>query len=247
MNENNDNVDGGTNGHGAEGGKDGDGDSFDLGVIIAQAQQVITRPSDFYRGMARSGGYSTPVIFLLVMALALGVILAALSFVGIGRFGAMAVGLGSIIAIPIGALIASFVGSAIMFVVWRLMGSGESYQTAYRCVAYASAIYPIVGVANLIPYVGSIIGVVWGMFLMVAASVEVHGRKRETAYLVFGILGLILVLGNVNNERRAREMGERLEEFGESFENLEDMTPAEAGQALGEFLRGLEEELSEEE
>ena len=43
------------------------GGGFNFGTVIAQAQQVITDPSGFYRAMPRTGGYSEPLIFALVM------------------------------------------------------------------------------------------------------------------------------------------------------------------------------------
>ena len=123
------------------------------------------------------------------MALALAIVMTILLFLGLGRIGAMATGVGSLIFLPIAALIGSFIAAAILYVVWKLMGSEEPYETSYRCVAYAAAIYPIAGIVGAVPYLGSIIGMAWAMYLMGVASVEVYGRKQQNAYAVFGILG----------------------------------------------------------
>ena len=219
---------------------------FDLGVLIEEAKQVIMNPVAFYRGMAKSGGFQRPLIFVVVMAFALAILITALSFVGFGQFGAAAVGIGSLIIFPIGAVVGSFVGAAIAFVIWKLMGSEESYETAYRCVAYAGAIFPITGVIGMVPYVGSIVGIVWGMYLMVVASVEVHGRRQQSAYAVFGILGAILVLTNISGERQGRQMRVQMDGLGESLEGIEDMSPEEVGQAFGDFMRGLEQSVEEQ-
>jgi hypothetical protein len=232
-------------GAGAEGptGKD---KQFDLGAVISTVQRVLTQPEAFYREMPTSGGYTEPLIFVVVMAVVLGLFLTVFSFFGLGSFGAVAVGLGSVIVMPIFAMIGSFVAAAIMFVVWKLMGSSHDYETSYRCVAYASAIYPAVGIVSLIPYLGSVVGIVWGVYLMVVASVEVHKRNRQTAYIVLGVLGAISLLMNISSERQARRMQAQFENLGGTFEGIEDMTPEEAGERLGEFLRGLEEGLEEE-
>ena len=216
------------------------GRDFNLETTIADAKRVITDPVGFYREMPKSGGFEAPVLFVLAAAVALAVIATALSFLGAGQLGGMGVGILSLIVIPIVSVIGSFIIAAIVFVIWKLLGSDENYETAYRCIAYAAAIWPIVGVVNLIPYVGTIVGIVWGMYLMVVASTEVHGRQRDAVYLVFGILGAILLFSNLSAEWAARRLQAR-------FGNIEEMSPEEAGQALGEFLRGVQQELPERE
>jgi hypothetical protein len=234
------------------------GGGFDLNGLFDTAMQVITNPTGFYRGMQKSGGFQQPLVFIVVMAVALALVYTILGFVGLGSMGgmgvgmggAMAVGIGSLITLPIAALIGSFIGAAILYVIWKLMGSDEDYETAYRCAAFAGAILPITGVAGIVPYLGSIVSVGWGMYLMAIASIEVHGRQQQNAYTVFGILGAILILANINGERQARQMRDQFQglgdTLGEQFEGLEDMSPEERGQVLGEFLRGLEEGLGDQ-
>ena len=214
--------------------------SFNISKVIDDAVKVITQPVDFYRTMPKTGGYAEPLIFVLVMAAATGIILTFFSFFGGGRMGGMAMGWAAVIMLPIMALIGSFVGAAIMFVIWKLMGSPEPYETAYRCVAYATAIYPVTAVISLIPYLGTAIAVVWGTYLMVIASTEVHMRARNTALIVFGILGFLMLMFNVSGEMAARRFESQLEHMGTSMQNLEDMSPEEAGKAVGEFLKGME-------
>ena len=234
------------------------GGGLDLGSLSDTAIQVIANPAGFYRGMARSGGFQQPVIFIAVMAVALAIVYTVLAFVGLGSVGGMGLGMGagvtmgigSLIILPIAALIGSFIGAAILFVIWKLMGSDEDYETAYRCAAFGAAILPINGIISIVPYLGAIVGVGWGMYLMAIASIEVHGRQQQNAYAVFGILGAILIMANVNGERQARQMQQQFgglgETLGEQFEDFEDMTPEERGKALGEFLRGLEDGINEQ-
>ena len=74
---------------------------------------------------------------------------------------------------PFFAVIGSFIGAAVMFVIWKLMGSEQNFEAAYRCVAHATAIYPVMAVVGLIPYIGTVIGVVWGFYLMYCDSTQV--------------------------------------------------------------------------
>lgn len=220
--------------------------NFDLSRVIDDAKKVITQPVDFYRGMPKTGGYAEPLIFVLVMALATGIVLTFFSFFGGGRMGGMSMGWAAVIMLPIMALLGSFIGAAIMFVIWKLMGSEQSYETAFRCVAYATAIYPITAVISLVPYLGTIIAVVWVTYLMVIASTEVHNRARNTALIVFGILGLLMLMFNISGEMAARRFESQLEHMGQSMQNLEDMSPEEAGKAMGEFLKGMEKGMQKE-
>lgn len=223
--------------------------AFNLTTVIDDAKKVITNPIGFYRDMPTQGGYANPLIFVVVMAAISGVIISVTSLVGLGN--AMAVGgaaIASIIIFPIFAVIGSFIGAAIVFVIWKLMGSEKNYEVAYRCIAYSMAIAPVAAVISIIPYLGTIVRTLWGMFLLFTASVEVHKLNASTAKIVFGVLAALGVLLGVGSEKAARTMQNYVDTYSETqlpeafkdLENLENMTPEEAGKAAGEFLKGLE-------
>ena len=219
-----------------------------LATILDSAKRVITDPAGFYRSMPQSGGFAAPVIFVLVMAVVSGIIVALLAMLGggMGTAGA-AMGFMAVVMLPIMALIGSFIGAVIMFVIWKLMGSGRGFETAYRCVAYATAIMPITTLLAFIPYLGTIVKVLWSFFLMYVASVEAHAIEARTAAIVFGVLGVLMLLVNLSAERTAMQMADRMGELGSqmeglggSLEGIDKMSPEEAGKAVGEFMKGLE-------
>ena len=210
--------------------------NFNIDDLIQDAFQIITKPTDFYRRMNHTGGYAEPIIFLVVMAVIAGLILTLFSLFGTTLLGSMAIGLWAVIMFPFFAMIGSFVGSAIIFVIWKLTGSDKSFQTAYRCVAYAGAIYPITVVIGLVPYFGSVIGIAWGMYLMIVASIEVQGFTASKAYAVFGIVGALGIMFNVSNEMAARKAQAQLEQMGLSMEDIQNTGPEKA-----ESPRGIEE------
>lgn len=224
---------------------------FDLGVAIAHAKQVITDPTGFYRNMPRQGGYGEPIVFGLVMAVIAGAVFGILSLIGLT--GAGAAGLSAIIIFPIGMLIGSFIGAAILFVIWKLMGSPHGFETSYRSVAYAYAILPVLSVIMIIPYLGTVIRVIWSVWLMIIASVEVHGRAQNTARLVFGILGALGLVFSLsgeyaqrNLEAKMQDQAARMEQSMKSLQNLGldeqgQVDPEKAGRAVGDFLRGMQE------
>ncbi len=132
---------------------------FSFSTVIEDAMSVILNPSGFYREMQKTGGYVEPLIYVAVMGAIAGIIAAVISIFGGGlRFGAGA-GFAAIIFLPIAAIISSFVSGAIMFVIWKLMGSTQSFHTSWRCVAYSMAVFPLMMLLQWIPYLGSIIGV----------------------------------------------------------------------------------------
>lgn len=220
---------------------------FDLNNVKDTALRVIQQPVEFYRTMPRTGGLTDPIIFLVVMGFVAGLIFTVFGLFGGGRLAGM--GIAALIGFPIFMLIWSFVSAAILYVIWRLMGSAENYETAYRCVAFASAIMPVMAVASILPYIGTILGVLWGTYLMFTASIEVHKIDRQKATFVFAVLAAISILMNLSGEYGARHVNSQMGDFdskmGQMMEGMEDMTPEEAGRAMGEFMRGMEEAASE--
>ena len=218
---------------------------FDINTVISDAKRVLLDPAGFYRSMAKAGGYTEPLIYVVVMGFAAGVLATLTSIFGGGiRFGAGA-GFFAMLLLPIVAVISSFISGTIMFVLWKLMGSSQGYETAWRCVAFSMVMFPAMMILQWIPYLGSIVGVIVVIWLMINASTEVHAVERKKAQLVLGVLGVFMVLGNISSERAARQWEARMEHYGGQLEQLENMTPEEAGEAVGEFLKGIEKATKE--
>ncbi|MFA6091951.1 MAG: YIP1 family protein [Elusimicrobiota bacterium] len=181
---------------------------LDIAAMPRQAVQVLTSPAAFFQGMPKSGGFMEPSVFLLFMAILSTVIHFVRGFLAYG-----AMGLGTVVwtmmLIPVFVIAAAFVGAAVLFVIWKLMGSQETYETAFRCGAYISVLSPIAALLGFVPYLGSAVGMALQMFFVVAASVEVHKIARPKAWLVFGTLGCLLILAGIwseNTAHRAAQM-----------------------------------------
>lgn len=219
-----------------------------LDTIIDTVKKVILTPGDFYRGMPKAGGFVDPLIFAVVLGVVAGLVRAALGLVHLGGVVGIGVALGMIIMTPIMVAIFGFVGAAIMFVIWKLMGSNESYETAYRCGAYACAISPITAVLGIIPFAGGLIGMAWMLFLIVTASVEVHKIPAKKAWLVFGIITAVFALASLGAQASARKaqrgMAEWQREMG--VKTSKDMTPEDAGKAAASFVKAMQEQAMKE-
>jgi len=195
------------------------GFKFDINDIVAKAVAVIKTPGEYFRSMPVSGGYLEPLIFAITLSLAAGIISGILSFFG-APVGFLAYGLAAVIFVPIGATIGLFIGGGILFLIWKLMGSERDYEASVRCVAAMTAVYPITAVLYLVPYLGTVVGLAWGAYLAIEASVAVHGRDRKQAQIVFGILAAIGILMNVSAEHTARNLSDQAEELSKVLEQL---------------------------
>lgn len=219
--------------------------------ILNTAIRVIAKPTGFYRGMEKTGGFSKPLIFAVILGLVSGVITAILSIFSLGSAASFAMGIASIIIYPIMIAIFGFVGAAILYIIWKIMGSPESYETAYRCGAYSMAIVPVTTLLGIIPYLGTIIAIIWGLYLMIVASTKVHKIPQKTAFIVFGVLCGLLVIMSTCSQYAGRKLQNEMEGFGTKMEDfgseMEEMTPEEAGKALGEFMKGLQDATEESE
>jgi len=186
----------------------------DFAAIPTTAIRVLTAPAAFFREMPKTGGFVEPLVFMVAMGLVGGAIQVVVNLLGMHGLAAMGAGIASIVIMPIMVTIFGFVGAAIIYVIWKVMGSQESYETAYRCGAYIAALTPITALLGIIPYAGGAAGVALMTFFLVLASVEVHKLPAQKAWLLFGIIGAVLVVININAQFAARRLASRLEQSG---------------------------------
>jgi hypothetical protein len=193
--------------------------------------------------MPREGGYGKPAIFIVVIAVIVFIEQAFLSLIGLG-YGHFSAGRILLIVVgPVLAVLFSFVGGAILFVIWRLLGSQRHYETAYRCAAYGMGIAPVTTVMAVVPYLGTLAAMAWGLYLIVIMSVEVHSIEAGKAWIVFGIIYAIVALTNLSAQMAARRMERRIERWQERHAGPSgEMSPEEAGRMVGQFLKGLQEQ-----
>ena len=185
------------------------------------AVRVVTAPAEFFKSMPKTGGFVEPLIFAAIMAVIAGIIQALINILGLSyAHVGFAESLGRIIVVPIVVVIFSFIGAAIIFVIWKLMGSQKDYETSYRCWAYLMALAPIVAIISIIPYVGGIINIAIYVYFIVIASTQVHNITSQKAWLVFGIIGAVLVLIGISLEYKARSMAPTAEKYRKTAEEI---------------------------
>ena len=223
---------------------------IDFAAIPQTAIRVVTSPAAFFREMPKSGGFLEPLVFMVVMSVISGVlggVLHALSnILGLHLYTGVAVGFMAIVMMPvlaaIGSAIFGFIAAGILFVIWKLMGSNEDYETAYRCTAYLAAITPITTVLGIIPYVGGAIGLVVMLYYLVTASVETHGIPLRKAWIVFGIIIAVFVVLNVSAQITARRFARNMEQASESWKDASQ----EMQKAAEEMQKRMKEEMEKQ-
>lgn len=234
-------------------------ETIDLNEIKESAIKVLTSPQAFFKEMPKTGGYVKPLIFMIAMGLIGGLIQSLFSIIGLKVATGLAMGVASIVLIPIVVGIFGFVGAAILYVIWKLMGSQEEYETAYRCIAYTSALTPIACALGIVPYIGGAVGVALMIYFTIIASIEVHRIPSQKAWLVFGIIGAVLILltitGEISSRRVARdagklqkqmeqateEMQKQLEGVTKEMEKVTEEAPKDIQKATEEAMKALEE------
>ena len=127
------------------------------------------------------------------------------------------------------------------------MGSQENYETAYRCAAYSSGIIPVTSVLGFIPYLGSVAGLLWGFYLIITASIEVHKIKSSLAWTVWGIIAALFIMLSLSAQYAARKFsGEWMEKAKEAEQAAKKMQETlsnmpQGGQMTEEQQKQMEE------
>jgi hypothetical protein len=173
------------------------------------------------------------------MGVLAGIVRAILGILGIGLDTSFFMALASIIIVPVFVAAFGFIGAGILFLIWNVMRSQQPYEVAFRCLAYTAAITPIAAIFHAIPYIGSIVGLVWTTYLLVNASTEVHHIQPRLAWIVFGVVCMVLALTSISSQLAARSLANRLDTMQQEMRQIDKMNPGETGQAMGEFLKGL--------
>ena len=207
-----------------------EGKGIDFAAIPQTAVKVLTSPAEFFKGMPKTGGFVEPLVFLIAMGVVGGLLQSILSLLRFRVAAGMMMGVGSVILLPILIGIFGFVGAAILYVIWKLIGSQESYETAYRCGAYIGVLTPLSVLLNLLPIVGGVVNILLMTFFLVTASVAVHNLPSRKAWMVFGIIGGIMILFSVSAEFAARRISREAVKFQK-----------EAEEASGQVQRQMEE------
>ncbi|HEX3012649.1 MAG TPA: YIP1 family protein [Methanobacterium sp.] len=174
----------------------------------------MQRPSDFYREMPKTGGYSDPLTFaaisFIIYALLTALLTALLGrgmymdgmyggmyngmynsmYGGMRGFGFFAI-LMTVIITPIAGITSLFIESAILYVIYKVLGGTGSYEGTVRFISYATAVF----VLSWIPIIGWIAGIYW-IYLYIVGGMYVHNVSmgRSAIAILLPTLFVILIM-----------------------------------------------------
>jgi hypothetical protein len=209
---------------------------IDFAKITQTALQVITSPAEFFRTMPKGGGFVEPLVFLVLMGAVAGLIQAVAAIFGIFPGAGRGPALAAVIMYPLFGAVFSFIGTAVVFIIWKGMGSHESYEAAYRCVGYLSALWPVATVLHLVPFIGPPAAIAIWTYFYIVASIEVHAIPPRKAWLVFGIIGGVFMLISIIGGVAHRMSGD-----GEQYRKQLERSSQEMQKNADEMKRLLDE------
>ena len=204
-------------------------------ALMKTAVKVITSPAAFFREMPKSGGFTLPLAFMVTMGAINGLVTAALGLFDMASNPIFSTGMmmvsivlypvaelshtpimstgmaiASVMLYPLAYAVFGFAGAGLVFAVWKIMGSSESYETAYCCVAFLAAFMPITTLLLVIPYAGLLVSVALLTYLYVLISRNVHRINVTRAWVVFGVIGVVLFFMGIGADIRAQDFNKKM-------------------------------------
>jgi Mor family transcriptional regulator len=166
-------------------------------AFFLTAKKILVTPSHFFSDLPLEGGFIKPITFGIVSA----VVGVAITMLAVSLFkSGSGFGLFGIVCGMVGALAGASIAVPIVLLVWSLLahgalvvlqGADKGFEATFRVVAYSS----VTQVFNVIPFVGALASLVYGLVLMVIGFKETHDAstgKAVVAALITPALGAIL-------------------------------------------------------
>ncbi len=198
----------------------GKSEKSSIEMALNRAIQLLGHPVVFFRTMPRTGNLLDPLLFIAV-TVTVDVILINIRYFSSHGAGMHDLALLTInlILVLLVALVASPFAAGLLFAIWSLMGSDESYGTSFRCLAYTQVVIPFAILFSIVPYLG-LLGIAWWVILMVFASRDIHKLSIAQALKVFGTIGLVISLVYYNAVSSDLAARLHLQEFTKELQKM---------------------------
>ncbi len=167
--------------------------------VLSQFIGVLFNPFRFYSSMPKKGGFGGPIRFFLLFS-SVGLLINILGT-------SLMFGNPSIKDVPLlffsieaGIFLGGFIAAFLLHLVWKVLGTEESYETSYRAFAYTAAISPVTSIIAFLPNIGIALAMAWVFLLLIVASSRVHGIKQPLAVAVWGVVGALMIMLTLSYE-----------------------------------------------
>jgi len=221
--------------------------------FVENTKIFFTRPNAIYDNFEKEGGYIEPIVYIVLMNVFGSIILFILSVLTPITL------IIAFLSTPLG-LISFFVTAAIFHFIWAFLGSRETYETSFRCIASLAPIFPITSIIYSIPFIGKWIAILVIPFIyyyfIILASIKVHNVDEEKSRRVFLTLILIWVfftfIGNIKLsiyqrklKRMQKEAEKQMKEYQKQMEEYEKKMKEMYQQQLQQMQENTQEPKNE--
>jgi hypothetical protein len=163
-----------------------------INSFVDLVHRLVLQPVTFFAELPRQGNFVNPLVFALI-CYEISAILGGLLGLAVGEpnrgLGAFVV---SIIAAPVVGTIGLLILSGVLHLLVRLIvGAGNSsFEATFRVASYAT----VVNLVGWIPIIGSLVALVYGIYLSVVGIREMHDTATGKAVLIALIPGGVIIL-----------------------------------------------------
>ena len=157
-------------------------------------RRVLVNPARFFEQMPREGGYLSPVLFVVQVALISAVLSAVVELFVAGVGSAFTELLQALVALPVYALFIATVFSLAFALLWKLMGSQQGFEVAFRCVAYSFALFPVWVLLSEQHAVLQWLVLAIGIVLLAIASEKVHSIEKLNARVAMVVIAAVTAI-----------------------------------------------------
>jgi hypothetical protein len=173
-------------------------------ALLDNAKLFITAPQEAYRRTRESGDYGSPILWVVILALVVGLLRWAVSLVftapmlpfmpaggmeggeAAGAAAAMALVagggfVGAVIIGPIMAVVGLFIWAAIVHLCLMMLSALGSSRAGFEGSVRALAYTQIASIVQIVPFVGPLIALVWTIYLATVGISTLHRTTQGKA------------------------------------------------------------------
>jgi hypothetical protein len=153
-----------------------------INSFVEVVQRLVVEPVAFFAGLPRRGSFVNPLVFALICYEISAILGGLLGLAGGEPSRGLVPFLVSIIVAPIGGAIGLVILSGLLHLLVRLIVGADNsgFGATFRVAAYAAA----VNLVGWIPLIGSLVALLYGIYLSTLGIRETHETTTGKAALV---------------------------------------------------------------
>ena len=167
-----------------------------INSFVEVVRRLVFQPAIFYAGLPSRGSFINPLVFALICYEISAILGGLLGLAGGEPDRGLETFVASIIAAPIGGAVGLLILSGILHLLVRLIvgGGNSGFGATFRVASYAT----VVNLVGWIPIVGSLVALVYAIYLSTVGIREMHETTTGKAVLIVLIpIGVILLVALV--------------------------------------------------